>query len=170
MKRILIAGIGNIFKGDDAFGVEVVSVLMKRKLPSEVQITDFGIRSYDLAFELTEPYEAIIFVDATARGEPPGTTYLIELNSNSAERLGTQIVDGHSLTPETTLQLAHAFGKVSAQLFLVGCEPAFLESEEGQIGLSPCVSAAVPQTVTMIEDLLSTLLAVKRNEAGFAPA
>ncbi len=79
-ERILIAGIGNIFLGDDAFGVEVVRRLSRsaRKLPDEVRIVDFGIRGFDLAYALMEGYEVAILVDATPRGGVPGTLYTIE--------------------------------------------------------------------------------------------
>jgi hydrogenase maturation protease len=80
MKRVLIAGIGNIFLGDDGFGVRVVNELRQRRLPDSVDVIDFGIRSYDLAFALTNGYDAVVLVDAVPRGEPPGTTYLIEID------------------------------------------------------------------------------------------
>ena len=76
--RILIAGIGNIFLGDDAFGVEVVRRLSTRKLPQNVRVTDFGIRGYDLAYALLDGYDTTILVDACPRGEPAGTLYVIE--------------------------------------------------------------------------------------------
>jgi len=78
--RILIAGIGNIFLGDDAFGVEVIRELSSRVWPDDVRVVDFGVRGYDLAFALTDGYEAAILVDAVGRGEPPGTTYLVEID------------------------------------------------------------------------------------------
>ena len=78
MKRILIAGVGNIFHGDDAFGVEVIRALSTRPLPEQVVVEDFGIRSYDLAYALTDSYDAVILVDAMPRGRPPGTVSLVE--------------------------------------------------------------------------------------------
>ena len=78
MKKILVAGIGNIFFGDDAFGCEVARQLAQRPLPKGVCVTDFGIRSYDLAYAIMDGYDAIILVDATPQGAEPGTVYLIE--------------------------------------------------------------------------------------------
>ena len=77
MKKILVAGIGNIFFGDDAFGCEVATQLARRPLPEGVRVTDFGIRSYDLAYAIMDDYDAVILVDATAQGAEPGTIYLI---------------------------------------------------------------------------------------------
>ncbi|HEX2267996.1 MAG TPA: hydrogenase maturation protease, partial [Pyrinomonadaceae bacterium] len=78
-RRILVAGIGNIFLGDDAFGCEVVQRLLQRELPPEVSVVDFGIRGFDLAYALLEDYELSILVDATPRGDAPGTLYVIEI-------------------------------------------------------------------------------------------
>src|SRR5690242_4451119 len=123
-KRILVAGIGNIFFGDDAFGVEVVRELAQRPGPEEVQLIDFGIRSYDLAYALGEPYDAVILVDAVPRGGRPGTTYLLELDLADLSKGDWEAPDAHSLNPVSVLRLAQSFGRVSGKLFLVGCEPA----------------------------------------------
>jgi len=162
-KKILVAGIGNIFLGDDAFGVEAVGWLKERPLPEGVRIVDFGIRSYDLAFALTEGYDAVILVDAVPRGGPPGTTYLMELDAGDLSELKSETIDGHSLNPVSVLQLAQALGGAIGKLFLVGCEPALLETEDGPLKLSPAVQAAVPQALTMIEELISELLGSKQK-------
>jgi hydrogenase maturation protease len=152
--QILIAGIGNIFMGDDAFGVEVAQALNRRTLPEGVRVMDFGIRSYDLAYALNESYAAVILVDATPRGEAPGTTYLLQLDLDEP-RDGEIVADPHSLDPVAVLRLARSFGTISADVYLVGCEPGVLETE--QIGLSDPVRAAVPQAIALIEELVSTL-------------
>ena len=156
--RILIAGIGNIFFGDDAFGVEVARDLAQRGWPDGVRVVDFGTRSYDLAYALTETYQAVILVDAVPRGEPPGTTYLMELDPGELPKLDAEIPDAHNLTPVRALQMAQALGGVRAKLFLVGCEPAVLETEDGQLKLSEPVQAAVPQAELVIAELISDLL------------
>ena len=158
MKRILIAGIGNIFLGDDAFGVEVAREFQGRTLPAEVQVKDFGIRGYDLAFELADGYEAVILVDATPRGESPGTVYLIEPDLADLGQRDHASADGHDMDPVRVLQMAEALGGQPARLFLVGCEPGELESPEGRIGLSDAVRASVPKAVEMIETLVKKLL------------
>jgi hydrogenase maturation protease len=88
--RILVAGIGNIFLGDDAFGCEVARILSQRSLPEGVRVRDFGIRSLDLAYAMMEDYDAVILVDASPRGDAPGTLYLINL-------INKNILDEHRM-------------------------------------------------------------------------
>jgi hydrogenase maturation protease len=155
--RILVAGIGNIFLGDDAFGVEVVRELISSGLPEAVNVVDFGIRGYDLAYAIMDGYAATILVDATARGNPPGTLYLIEPDQAELSKLGAEVPDGHSLGPIQVLRLVQSLGGEIARLYLVGCEPAVLETEDGQIALSDPVEAAVPQAVDMIRTLINDI-------------
>src|ERR1700722_8140740 len=101
-RHILVAGIGNIFLGDDAFGVETVRKLMEEDVPEQVRVVDFGIRSYDLAYAIAGDSDAVILVDATPRGEAPGTLYLIEPDiSHLAD--AEAVVNGHTLNPVTVL-------------------------------------------------------------------
>jgi hydrogenase maturation protease len=155
--RILVAGIGNIFLGDDAFGVEVVRELISSGLPEAVNVVDFGIRGYDLAYAIMDGYAATILVDATARGNPPGTLYLIEPDQAELSKLEAEVPDGHSLGPIQVLRLVQSLGGEIARLYLVGCEPAVLETEDGQIALSDPVEAAVPQAVDMIRTLINDI-------------
>ncbi len=163
-KRILVAGIGNIFMGDDAFGVETARKLMQGALPDAVQVIDFGIRSYDLAYALAEGYDSIILVDATARGYAPGTVYLIEPDLTKLDQLDAGTVDAHSMNPVRVLQMAQSLGGQPGRLFLVGCEPAVLERQDGEFGLSDQVQAAVPKAIEMIESLISDLLQEKIHQ------
>jgi hydrogenase maturation protease len=155
--RILIAGIGNIFFGDDAFGVEVIRELTKSPLPKGVKAVDFGIRSYDLAYAIMDGYGATILVDITARGEPPGTVYLIELDQEKIGDLEGAVPDGHSLDPVAVLRLTQSLGGQIERLYLVACEPAVLETEDGRIGLSEPVQAAVPEAIRTIRRLVDKL-------------
>ena len=155
--RILVAGIGNIFLGDDAFGVEVVRELISSGLPEAVQVVDFGTRGYDLAYAIMDGYAATILVDAAARGNPPGTLYLIEPDQAELSKLEAEVLDGHSLGPVQVLRLVQSLGGEIARLYLVGCEPAILETEDGQIGLSEPVQAAVPDAVEMIRTLINDI-------------
>jgi hydrogenase maturation protease len=161
--RILVAGIGNIFLGDDAFGVEVVRELTRSELPEGVNVVDFGIRGYDLAYAIMDGYAATILVDTTARGNPPGTLYLIELDQGELAKLEGEVPDGHSLGPVQVLGLVRSLGGEIPGLYLVGCEPAVLETEDGQIGLSEPVQAAVSQAVDMIRTLVTDLRARARK-------
>ena len=120
MKQILIAGIGNIFLGDDAFGVEVVRELSPHALPPQVHVQDFGIRGYDLAYALADGYDSAILVDAARRGEPAGTVYLIEPDLAKVSELEGTSVDGHSMDPVRVLQMANALGGCPGRLYLGG--------------------------------------------------
>ncbi|MDB6030436.1 MAG: hybD [Verrucomicrobiales bacterium] len=155
-KRFLVAGIGNIFFGDDGYGVEVVRELLLGSVPENAHVVDFGIRSFDLAYALMDGYEEVILIDAAFRGEPPGTVYLIQIETSQAG--GTQPVDGHTINVTSVLQLVSAFGGVTGRLHLVGCEPDILETD--QIGLSPRVQAAVPKGVAMVRELIAQFVGV----------
>jgi hydrogenase maturation protease len=159
MKRILVAGIGNIFFGDDAFGCEVAAELAKRPLPDGVNVRDFGIRSYDLAYAMMEDYELIIFIDTVSRGEAPGTLSLIEpeMNKNKLDEAEAEVVNAHSMSPVRVLQLVRSLGGKPREVYVVGCEPAVLEREDGEMRLSAIVRAAVMPAVEMIEKLIADL-------------
>jgi hydrogenase maturation protease len=161
MKRFLVAGIGNIFFGDDAFGCEVAAELLKRSWPADVNVVDFGIRAYDLAYAIMDGYDATILIDAVPRGEKPGTVYLLQLDPNKVDTCGDEIADGHALTPVRVLQLIRALGGRAENLYLVGCEPARLDSE-GVIGLSEDVRGAVPVATKMIEKIIADLASGRR--------
>jgi hydrogenase maturation protease len=156
--KILVAGIGNIFLGDDAFGSEVARRLMNETLPEEVRVTDFGIRSYDLAYAMMEEYDVTIFVDTTSQSQSPGTLYLIEPDLNQLDQVEEKMADAHSMNPVRVLQMLRTFGNSPKKLYLVGCEPATLEVEDGEIGLSESVEGAVPQAIELIKSLVNDLL------------
>jgi hydrogenase maturation protease len=157
--RILVAGIGNIFLGDDAFGVEVARRLSTRELPQTVKVTDFGIRGYDLAYALLDGYDTTILVDACPRGEPAGTLYVIEPDLNDIGDSGDQqgVVEAHGMNPLNVLRLATAMGPIK-RVLLVGCEPATLGPEEGKMGLSEPIEAVADEAVRMVESLIEKIL------------
>lgn len=156
--RILIAGIGNIFHGDDAFGCEVAQELVRHEWPTGVRVTDFGIRSYDLAYAIMDGTDVTVLVDAMPQGEPPGTVTLLEPDLTELDALEGAVVNGHSMNPMLVLQLVRSLGGDLRRLYVVGCEPAVLEPEEGHLGLSPVVQAAVPTAVSMVHSLVADLL------------
>lgn len=160
LPRILVAGIGNIFLGDDAFGVEVARRLSERGLPENVRVTDFGIRGYDLAYALLEGYDATILVDACPRGEPAGTLYVIEpeLKNLGGSEEQPVSVEAHSMNPLNVLRLASSMGPLK-RVLLVGCEPATLGPEEGQMGLSEAIEAVLDDAVTLVESLIDRISA-----------
>jgi hydrogenase maturation protease len=158
--RILIACIGNIFLGDDGFGVEVAKHLLTRKLPDEVRVVNFGIRGFDLAYTLLDNYDVTIFVDATPRGEEPGTLYVIELDLHELNEADTQtmMVEGHNMNPMKVLAMVKSMGGEFKKVLLVGCEPATFGPEEGQMGLSDSVSAAINEAIILVESLVTDIL------------
>ena len=158
--RILVAGIGNIFLGDDAFGVEVVRRLSGRLLPQNVRVTDFGIRGYDLAYALLDGYDTTILVDACPRGEPAGTLYVLEpeLSDLGSSEEQQSAVEAHSMNPLNVIRLATSMGGPLKRVLLVGCEPGTLGPEEGQMGLSQPVEAAVDEAVKLVESLITKIL------------
>ena len=167
--RILIAGIGNIFLGDDAFGVEVVRRLAGRELPPYVRVTDFGIRGYDLAYALADGdgCDTTILVDACPRGDAAGTLYVIEPDlselGDAEKRQGA--VEAHSMNPLNVLRLATSMGGPLKRVLLVGCEPATLGPEEGQMGLSATVEAVIDDAVKLVESIVNEIQS--GNECSF---
>jgi hydrogenase maturation protease len=155
--RVLVAGIGNIFMGDDAFGVEVARRLAERPLPAGVEVGDFGIRGIDLMYALGEGYDAAVFVDAVPRGEPPGTLSVIEPELEEGEAT----IDAHGMDPVKVLSLARQVGSVPERILVVGCEPAvrMTGDEEEMVGeLSEPVRAAIDGAVELVESVVGELV------------
>jgi hydrogenase maturation protease len=129
--RILIAGVGNIFLGDDAFGVEVTQRLLRRAWPGDIRVVDFGIRGLDLVYALLDGPETVILIDAVPRGDgPPGTLYVLEPQLNDAE--AAPLIEAHSMDPVKVLQTAAAMGAKLQRILLVGCEPTPMTSSEDE--------------------------------------
>ena len=148
--RILVAGIGNIFLGDDGFGVEVARRLATRELPTGVRVADFGIRGFDLAYALQDGYETTILVDAYPHGQQPGTVSLIEPDLTTLGEQDPAVVETHGMNPLNVLRMATAMNGSLRKILLVGCEPASLGGDEGAMGLSDPVAAAVDEAVNMV--------------------
>lgn len=153
-RRILVAGVGNIFLGDDAFGVEVAQRLAHMDLPDGVRVEDFGIRGMHLAYELLEGYDQAILVDAAPRGGTPGDLYVIEPEAREASvpspSPGEVVYDAHGMEPGSVLSMLETLGG-EARVLVVGCEPA--DTSE-RMGLSEPVAAAVERAIPMIVRLL----------------
>ncbi len=152
--RILVAGIGNIFQGDDAFGVEVAQRLLRRGAGESVDVVDFGIRGYDLAYALMDNYDVAILVDATQRGGDPGTLYTIEPEMPAGEPVA---MGGHGLDPTSVLRMVQSLGGRTGRVLVLGCEPAELGGEEGAMGLSPAVEAAIEPAIATVDRLIAQL-------------
>lgn len=157
--HILIAGIGNIFFGDDAFGVAVAQRLAARPWPDGVRVVDFGIRGFDLAYALMDGPGLAILVDATPRGGPPGTVYVIEPDAMEAHSVDGPAIEMHGMNPRIVLRLLRSLGGACPPLRVVGCEPAtFGTDEEPVMGLSAPVQAAVDEAESLIVSLVAQLL------------
>jgi hydrogenase maturation protease len=157
---ILVAGIGNIFLGDDAFGVEVIRRMAGLNLPASVRVSDFGIRGFDLAYALQDGYETTILVDACPHGQTPGTLSVIEpdlkvLDNPEAPQAA---IEAHAMNPMNVLRMARAMNIELKNILLVGCEPETLGGEEGQMGLSAPVEAAVDEAIKLIESVVNRIL------------
>jgi hydrogenase maturation protease len=155
--RILVAGIGNIFLGDDGFGCEVTRMLAAETLPPGVEVVDYGIRGLDLAYSLLEPYDVVIFIDAIARGGIAGTVYLLEPSGGPTTDVS---LDPHSMNPLHLLAMARSLGEITARIFIVGCEPHdFGDVLEGHMGLSPTVAGSVAEGARAVLDLVESICA-----------
>ena len=167
-KRVLVAGIGNIFLGDDGFGVEVVKRLAGRDLPEGVEVRDFGIRGMDLAYALDDGYDLVVFVDATPRGGEPGIVYLIE---PEIEDGGEVSLDTHGMDPVKVIKLSRALGAGPTRTLVVGCEPQVILSGENHddmlMELSEPVRAAVEEAARLVESVVEEEYG--HDETGPAP-
>lgn len=155
--RVLVAGIGNLFLGDDGFGVQVVRQLADRELPSGVDVVDFGIRGMDLAFALQRDYQTVIFVDTAARGEAPGTLSVLD---PALPRDGEVSMDTHGMDPVKVLRLAGEMGGITAHtLRVVACEPENVltgaPDEDVVMELSGPVRAATDEAARLVETLVT---------------
>jgi hydrogenase maturation protease len=158
--RLLVAGIGNIFFGDDAFGVEVVQRLARRPLPEAVRVVDFGIRGLDLTYALLDGYESVVLVDALPRGGAPGTLYVLEPDCGDKDEDADagMTLEMHRLDPMKVLRLAAALGANVKRVLVVGCEPTPIDEEEMRDGLSDPVRSAVDEAIPLVEGFIDRLL------------
>lgn len=157
-RTVLVAGIGNLFLGDDGFGVEVARRLSSRALPPGVTVQDFGIRGVDLAYEL-EGYDAVVFVDAVPPRDGPGTLHVIDASSVETGRVG---VEPHGMDPLKVLAFARTLGPLPENVWVLGCEPSLVPDPTGDelvVGLSPPVLAAIDAAVEQVEALVQQLQA-----------
>lgn len=164
-RRVLVAGIGNIFLGDDGFGVEVVSRLAGADLGPGVTVADYGIRGLHLAYAMLDGnHDATILVDAVPRGGAPGTVYLIEADTTDLDQ---NPVDAHGMHPVAVLGLLRQLGGEPGRVLVVGCEP---ERVDEGIGLSAPVAAGVAEAVRLVRTLTADLAGTAEVSAATSPA
>jgi hydrogenase maturation protease len=163
-RRVLVAGVGNVFLGDDGFGVEVAKRLSDEAFPPGVQVADFGIRGVHLAYELLQGYDTLILVDAAPRGEAPGTVFVLEPDFEHADRLERGesgfVLDAHGMDPEMVLGILADLGGRRPRVLIVGCEPAEVREH---MGLSAPVMLAVDEAARVVGELIE-------QECGREPA
>jgi len=152
--RTLVAGVGNVFLRDDAFGVEVVRALAGQPVPPGVEVRDYGIRGVHLVYDLLGGCDLFVLVDAAPRGEPPGTVSVLEVSLPEGQELVRPVIDAHSLTPDDIFALLSSLGGRPGRSLAVTCEPADVSSG---MGLSDPVRAAVPHAVRAVEEILAAV-------------
>jgi hydrogenase maturation protease len=162
-ERTLVAGVGNVFLRDDAFGVEVVRLMAGHPVPEGVQIRDYGIRGVHLVYDLLNGCDLFVLVDAAARGEAPGTVSVIEAELPDAASLASPVIDAHSLAPDDIFALLASLGGRPGRSVVVACEPA--DVSEG-MGLSEPVREALPHAVRAVEDILAGTADLAGNGPG----
>ncbi len=159
-RRILVAGIGNVFLGDDGFGVALADRLARRELPAGVEVVDFGIRGMDLAFAISEGYDGVVLLDATPRGGAPGALYVIEVDPDQEAEITSP--GGHGMDPVQVIGLVRSFGGTLPRMYLVGCEPGTAldpDAEAIVASLSAPVHAALTEAVRLVAALCEQLTA-----------
>lgn len=160
MNEVLIACVGNIFRGDDGFGVEVARRLREKVFPDGVRVIDYGICGIDLTYALLDKCDAAILVDATRQAKAPGTLHVMEPEPGISADCSPEelLFSAHDLDPESVLAAVSAMNGRCRRVVLVGCEPADLGDEfDGKMGLTEPVLAAVEEAVTIIPELVRLL-------------
>lgn len=169
MNHTLVAGIGNIFMGDDGFGSEVARRLLGQAIPDGVDVVDFGIRGIDLGYALTDGYALAILIDTADRGGAPGTLRVIEPTFADATTTATHGVEPlltpHAMDPARVLNYIAALGEHRPRVLLVACQPQTLGGEDGHMGLSPAVEAAVDRAVAEVLLLIRDRAPSQEDEA-----
>jgi hydrogenase maturation protease len=147
--QVLVAGVGNIFLGDDGFGVEVARRLAKLELPDGVLVGDYGISGMHLAYDLADGVTMAILVDAMPRGGEPGTVYVVK--PDEVSQPDAALLDAHGMQPDVVIGMLHTLGAQVPELLIVGCEPAVADYG---MGLSPPVEAAVDEAIKLVLKLV----------------
>lgn len=160
--RTLVAGVGNIFQRDDAFGVEVIRLLAGRPYPPGVKVADFGIRGVHLVYELLDGCDLFVLVDAARRGRAPGTVTVLEIDPADFDA-ATGVMDAHGLTPDQVFAMLGAMGGRPGRSLVVACEPADVSAG---MGLSDEVRLALPHAVRAVEKILEQVQFQREEGAG----
>ena len=156
-KQILVAGIGNAWMRDDGFGGEVAKLLGERELPAGVRVMDFGSGGLDLAYEVMRGYDALILIDVSRQGGPPGTLYVMEADRDDVDGQieDGQLLDPHGMDPQTVLRFVKYVGGWPGRVFVVACEPEVVE--DVGFGLSEAVQRSLARAADVVLETIDEL-------------
>ena len=163
MRRVLVAGMGNVLRYDDGVGVAVARRLAEESLlPNGARVIEIGIGGIHLVQELMTGYNALIIVDAIEQGSKPGTVHLLtaevdDLSAWDDIARSDFLADMHYTTPSKALILARALGVLPPAVFIAGCQPG--DADEMGIGLTPAVADSVAHLTDVVRGLAARLLA-----------
>jgi hydrogenase maturation protease len=162
-KQILVAGVGNAWLQDDAFGGECARRLESRGVPSGVTVMDFGTGGLDLAYEIMRGYDALVLLDASRQGQKPGTLYVLEplMEDMAGSIEDGDVINPHGMDPQTVLRFVSAIGGFSGRVVVIGCEPG--EVDEVGLGLTPEVDDVIERAVALVRETLENL----RTDAAY---
>jgi hydrogenase maturation protease len=162
-KQILVAGVGNAWLQDDAFGGECARRLESRGVPSGVTVMDFGTGGLDLAYEIMRGYDALVLLDASRQGQKPGTLYVLEplMEDMAGSIEDGDVINPHGMDPQTVLRFVSAIGGFSGRVVVIGCEPG--EVDEVGLGLTPEVDDVIERAVALVRETLEDL----RTDAAY---
>ena len=165
-KQILVAGVGNAWLQDDAFGGECARRLEARGVPAGVTVMDFGTGGLDLAYEIMRGYDALVLLDASRQGGEPGTLYVLEPDMEALARpiQDGDVINPHGMDPQTMLRFVGAIGGFSGRVVVIGCEPG--EVDDVGLGLTPAVEGAVDRALALVGETLDEL----RRDAAYPAA
>jgi hydrogenase maturation protease len=164
-KQILVAGVGNAWMRDDAFGGRVAERLSAENLPPGVSVFDFGTGGLDLAYEVMRGYDALILVDVSRQGGDPGTLYVMEPDPEEIEPIEDgNLVNPHGMDPQTVLRFVRTVGGWPGKVIVIACEPGAVEKMG--LDLSPEVERAVADAVALVRETIEEL----RSDAAYEGA
>jgi hydrogenase maturation protease len=157
-KQILVAGIGNAWMRDDGFGGEVAKLLGERELPAGVRVMDFGSGGLDLAYEVMRGYDALILIDVSRQGGPPGTLYVMEADRDDVDGQieDGQLLDPHGMDPQTVLRFVKYVGGWPGRVFVVACEPEVVE--DVGFGLSEAVQRSLARAADVVLETIDEIV------------
>lgn len=163
-KRILVAGIGNAWMGDDGFGSRVAERLGKRELPAEAAVFDFGTGGLDLAYEVMRGYDGLVLVDVSRQGGEPGTLYVMTPDEQEIDAgiEDGQLLNPHDMDPRTVLRFVRTLGAWPGRVVVIACEP----TEVGAVGFG--LSAAVEGAVDAAVDVVLRTIDELRSDDAYA--